>query len=88
MTNQEYDARSSSSRPLIRWPPRDGNLRGGEAVSVKAHAGAPSTAYVQTERAAYGEPGETCIVIVGRTFDASILRALGVEMIVTSEEIK
>ena len=29
------------------------------------------------------DPGETAIVIVGRNFDAAVLKALGVEMIVS-----
>lgn len=34
------------------------------------------------------DPGETCIVIVGRNFDAAVLRALGVEMVMSIEEPK
>lgn len=34
------------------------------------------------------DPGETAIVIVGRSFDAAVLKALGVEMIVAVEDAK
>jgi hypothetical protein len=34
------------------------------------------------------DPGETAIVIVGRDFDAALLKALGIEMIATHEESK
>lgn len=34
------------------------------------------------------DPGETCIVIVGRSFDAAVLKALGVEMVVVAGDAK
>jgi len=32
------------------------------------------------------DPGETCIVIVGRDLDAAVLKALGVEVVVLNTE--
>lgn len=32
------------------------------------------------------DPGETAIVIVGRNFDAAVLKALGVEMVIVAED--